>query len=120
MSNRIRHELPVALDLADFYVWISLRRGSWVETSRWRLAIGLPMLARAAVISPVAVGERRGGEEVQATLSLTAGRPGLLPTMSLQYRAGSATLALESAAAGQSLLAEVAELVRSQSGEHAA
>lgn len=119
MSNRIRCELPVALDLAGFYVWISLRRGSWVETSRWRLGIGLPMLARAAVISPVVVCERNGGEDAQATLSLTAGRPGMLPTMALQYRVRPAG-AMESAALGQGLLAEVADLVRSQSGEHAA
>ena len=114
VSSHIRFDTTLAIDIADFYVWISLRRGTSIETPCWTLSIGLPMLARAAVISPVSVSPKGGGPPLAGTLSLVAGQPGALPSMTFDYRARTRTLTAEH------LLQEIASLVLAAASEDAA
>ena len=114
VSSHIRLETKLAIDLADFYVWISLRRGTSIETPGCTLSIGLPMLARGAVISPISVSPKGGGPPLAGTLRLVAGRTGALPSMTLDCRARTRALTAER------LWQEIASLVLAAASEDAA
>ena len=114
VSSHLRFQTKLAIDLADFYVWISLRRGTSIETPGGTLSIGLPMLARGAVISPVSVSPKGGGPPLAGTLRLVAGRQGALPSMTFDYRARIRALTAEH------LLQEITSLVLAAASEDAA
>ena len=114
VSSHMRFETKLAIDLADFYVWISLRRGTSIETPDWTLYIGTPMLARAAVISPVSVSPKSGGPPLAGTLRLVAGPTGALPSMTFDSRTRTRAMTAEH------LCLEIASLVLAATSEDAA
>ena len=119
MSFGLRSGINVSFDLAEFYVWISLRRHSSLETSRGEVALGLPLLGRAAVLTPLCV-IAPDGTRFRGMLTFLPGRRGALPSMTFELRGQTAMAERELGPLADALLAEIAAAVSIRETDHAA